>query len=63
MADDAVKVLHEVFNGPGKLGGRVSLVADSRTNSLIVVKASPADLEVIKKLLTKVVDVEVKPAK
>ncbi len=63
LAEDVVKVLHDVFNGPNKGPGRIRLVADSRTNSLIVVKASAADLEVIQKLLAKTIDVEGKPAK
>jgi hypothetical protein len=63
FAEEAVKLLHEVFNGPNKGPGRIRLVADSRTNSIVVVKASAADLEVIQKLLAKTIDTEGKPAK
>jgi type II secretory pathway component GspD/PulD (secretin) len=88
-ADDAAKVITEVFNGPqqqqqggrggggggfnplnligGLIGantapsgppapGRVRVVAEKSSNSLIVVKASPLDLLTMKKLLANVID-------
>jgi RNA polymerase sigma factor (sigma-70 family) len=62
-AEETVKLLHEVFNGPGKGPGRVRLVADTRTNSIVVVKASATDMEILQKLLAKSIDVEGKPEK
>ncbi|MGL4421518.1 MAG: secretin N-terminal domain-containing protein, partial [Gemmataceae bacterium] len=91
-AEEAAKVMTEVFNGPtqassggrvgpggggglsGALGflgqfagigasapaapaaGRIRIVADKQSNSLIVVKASLVDLALIRKLLEKAVD-------
>ncbi|CAN5232711.1 hypothetical protein BH11PLA2_BH11PLA2_25870 [soil metagenome] len=93
-AEDAAKVISEVFNGPtapqqggqgggrgggggGGLGGlgmltsmmgiggaapaapapgRIRVVAEKQSNSLIVVKASPADLGMIELLLQKAID-------
>jgi type II secretory pathway component GspD/PulD (secretin) len=87
-AEDAARVISEVFNGPaqpqqqgGGLGGlnplagilgrfgaagaqaptnpapgRVRVVAEKGSNSLIVVKASPLDLYTIKQLLGKAID-------
>jgi type II secretory pathway component GspD/PulD (secretin) len=88
-AEDAAKVVTEVFNGPqqqnqggnrggggggfnpinligGLLGstapsgppapGRVRVVAEKSSNSLIVVKSSPIDLLTMKKLLANVID-------
>ena len=68
-ADEAARVLTEVFNGPAPsrnispFGGssedrptRVRIVADRVSNSLIIVKASPVDLATIEKLLQSAID-------
>ncbi len=50
-AEAVAKILTEVFNGSNKVPGRVRIVADAKTNSLIVVKASDGDMKLIGKLL------------
>jgi type II secretory pathway component GspD/PulD (secretin) len=58
-AADAAKVLDEAFNGPGGVSGklgRIRVVADPVTNSLLL-KATPMDLLVIKHLLRVALDV------
>lgn len=55
-ADEAAKVVGEVFNGPGRGGDRVKVVADAASNSLLV-QGSPADVETIRRLLDKAIDV------
>ena len=57
-AEDAVTVLHELFNGPKKDENRVRIVAEKTSNSLIIVKASPADLLTIRKLLENALDAD-----
>ncbi len=57
-AEDAVTVLHELFNGPKKDENRVRIVAEKTSNSLIIVKASPADLLTIRKLLENMIDAD-----
>ena len=57
-AEDAVTVLHELFNGAKNDGNRIRLVAEKSSNSLIILKASPADLLTIRKLLENVIDAD-----
>jgi type II secretory pathway component GspD/PulD (secretin) len=54
-ADEAAKVIGEVFNGPGRDGNRVRVTSDAASNSLLV-QGSPADIETIRKVLDKVID-------
>jgi hypothetical protein len=55
-AGEAARVLNELFNSPNGREGRARIVADPRTNSLLVV-AAPADLVTVEALLNKI-DVE-----
>lgn len=59
-AEDAVRTLGEVFNGPKANQGasRVRLVADARSNSIIVIQATAADLLVMEELLHRAIDAE-----
>lgn len=61
-ADEAAKVVGEVFNGPGRGGDRVKVVADATTNSLLV-QGSPIDVETIRRLLDKAIDIPASAAK
>ena len=64
-ATQASKVLDELFNGPPRKGDgaprpeRVRIVVDERNNALLL-RASPADLAVIRNLLDKSLDVRKK---
>lgn len=70
-AEDAAKTITELFNGPqpnqqrrdgvkeapaAPTPGRVRVVADKITNSIVVIKASPIDLLTIEKLLSDNID-------
>jgi type II secretory pathway component GspD/PulD (secretin) len=57
-AEDVAKVLNEVFNGPDGKGKRVAVVAEKKTNAVVVTKASAADLKTIKELVKNAVDVK-----
>jgi type II secretory pathway component GspD/PulD (secretin) len=56
VADEVAEELTEIF---GK--ERVRVVAENASNSLVIVKASPADLLVLRKLLENLMDVPPKP--
>jgi RNA polymerase sigma factor (sigma-70 family) len=55
-AEEAAKTINEVFNGPDGKTERVKATADKSSNSVIVTKASAADLWTIQKLLEKTLD-------
>jgi RNA polymerase sigma factor (sigma-70 family) len=57
-AEEVAKVLNEVFNGPDGKGGRVAVVAEKKSNAVVVTKASAADLKTIKDLLKNAMDVK-----
>lgn len=57
-AEDVAKVLSEVFNGPDGKGDRVAVIAEKKSNAVVVTKASAADLKTIKELVKNAVDVK-----
>ena len=57
-AEEVAKVLNEVFNGPDGKGNRVAVVAEKKSNAVVVTKAFAADLKTIKDLLKNAMDIK-----